>query len=211
MAFNLPTYVGNQPSHPTNIPQNITPNNPTDNEYARAVLYTAEVVNRYQFGDANDTDVASASDFMFQVGNVRLLALQPGTLQGAPAWANQLQQNINQFQQNMHQGFNQLQQNFHQRFNHLEINTAKAYNASCGDGMSRPWIVVKDGNGVDPTIPPNNLPPLYNRNVITGLNNNATNAYIAFYQINVPANATIARKKTEIAGYLGASFVGISF
>ena len=26
----------------------------------------------------------------------------------------------------------------------------KSYNASCGDGVSRPWMIVSDGNGVDP-------------------------------------------------------------
>jgi hypothetical protein len=45
----------------------------------------------------------------------RLSAQQPGALQGAPAWANQLQQNIVQ----------QVNQNIVQRFNQLEVNVAK--------------------------------------------------------------------------------------
>ena len=83
--------------------------------------------------------------------------MQPGTLQGAPAWANQLHQLLNLM---------------NQRFTQLEVNVAKvvhlffcidliqtnlctvhikAYNASCGDGVSRPWMIVSDRNGVDPT------------------------------------------------------------
>ncbi|CAI2189942.1 7206_t:CDS:2 [Funneliformis geosporum] len=65
---------------------------------SNAIIYNFEVIKRYRHGDATE----SASDFMFQVGNARLSALQPGTLQGAPTWSNQLHQNFNQ----LHQRFN---------------------------------------------------------------------------------------------------------
>jgi hypothetical protein len=71
-------------------------------------------------------------------------------LQGAPAWANQLMNSFNQLKVN-------VAQVVHLFFciDLIQTNLCtvhiKAYNASCGDGVSRPWMIVSDMNGVDPT------------------------------------------------------------
>jgi hypothetical protein len=48
MAFNLPTYTGGQLAHPTTIPRNVTPGNPTDQEYSDAIVYTSDVIKCYR-------------------------------------------------------------------------------------------------------------------------------------------------------------------
>jgi hypothetical protein len=84
----------------------------------------------------------------------------------------------------------------------MEIESARTWNSAAGDGLAKPWKVVKFTNGDMPTQPPHNLPRIANRNELDAL----TGAQLASYLIGYAAPvgpAQLSSRRRRLCALLG--------
>ena len=121
-----------------------------------------------------------------------LLALQQ-LQQGQPQLQQgqqQLQQGQQQLQQHMQQ-MQQVQQQLQQQVADISRATTVTHNASCGEGISRPYMVVRNAAGL---APPPVLPAILNLQELCQLTPANLNAYLAFYGVVAVPNAIVGRR-----------------
>ncbi|KAJ3317376.1 hypothetical protein HDU76_001205 [Blyttiomyces sp. JEL0837] len=79
----------------------------------------------------------------------------------------------------------------------------RSHNASCLDGMSKPYLVVNNKDGIDPTQPPNNLPPIGNITALNTMSGDMLTCYLDFYGLEHCEG--LYRRRLAIGKYIGIS------
>ncbi|KAF9519063.1 hypothetical protein BS47DRAFT_1388478 [Hydnum rufescens UP504] len=91
------------------------------------------------------------------------------------------------------------------KLNRIDMATACSVNATRGNGVLIPFVVVPFRDGRDPTAPGVNLPALTSITVINGLNATRCNRYLAGYGVpHAPGQADVHLRRQLLRQAIGA-------